>query len=69
MLTLPIDCNENCPFQKDGYCIKTDCKAENNVFSSYNLCPYASIGAIESQSFQKSFKVSKIPLTGIKASF
>lgn len=66
MITLPIECIESCPLQKDGYCTKTDCKAENNAFSSYNLCPYATIGITEKA--QKSFNVSKIPLTAISPS-
>ena len=65
MFTLQIDCLEKCPFQQNGFCTKTDCKAENHVFRDYNLCPYVAVG---SDVTQKSFKVSNIPLTGIKAS-
>ncbi len=68
MLNLPIDCIERCPYQKDGYCTKTDCKSENILFDSYNLCPYVSINIYQNQTNQKSLSVSNIPLTGIKVS-
>ncbi len=68
MLNLPIDCIEQCPYQKNGYCTKTDCKAEKSLFDSYNLCPYTSMNVPNGIGNQKSFNVSNIPLTGIKAS-
>lgn len=68
MLTLPIDCLERCPYQKNGYCTKAECKATNGYFSSYNLCPYASVDILQMQKAQNSFNASKIPRTGIKFS-
>ncbi len=55
-----IECNEKCPYQESGYCCKTNCGAENYMFESYNLCPYASISIVKNHTEKKQQKQNTI---------